>query len=185
MIGLSDDGVARALARDDRDVFAGICACARPEIARVGARLVGWDAAEDLAQDVLVRVWERRAQFDPARGRFMGWVWGIARNAATDHLREVSGEARARGHLSVVTPLVDPVLTEARFLAVESAREVRRSLASLDSDQRATIWRSFWLEQSHAEIARCTGEPLGTVKGRIRRGISRMAADMPEVAATS
>lgn len=179
MIGLPDRGLARALALGDREVFAGICACTGPKIARMGVRVVGPDAAEDLAQDVLVRVWERRAQFDPARGGFMSWVWGIARNAATDHLREVSGEVRARVHLTALAPRADSAQLEAGLLAAESAHEVRRSLAALDSAQRTTIWRSFWLEQSHAEIARCTGEPLGTVKGRIRRGISRMAAEMP------
>ncbi|WP_217913206.1 RNA polymerase sigma factor [Miltoncostaea marina] len=177
--GLRDDLLARALARGDGEAFAGICARARPTITRMGARLVGRDAAEDLAQDVLARVWERRGQFDPGRGRLMSWIWGIARNAATDRLRERSGEAQAHGRLRAVAQLADPEVPEERLLAREAADGVRRALAALDREQRAAIWRSFWLDQSHAEIARCTGEPLGTVKGRIRRGISRMARDMP------
>jgi RNA polymerase sigma-70 factor, ECF subfamily len=139
---------------------------------------MGPDAAEDLAQDVLLRVWERRASFDRSRGSFASWVFTITRNAATDHHRANARSAESWRDLCTHEKNRPPHVIEARVMARLSAEEVRRSVARLPEAQRRVIWDAFWTEKSHSQIAASSNLPLGTIKGRIRLGLTRVLGDL-------
>lgn len=123
-------------------------------------------AAEDLLQEVFLQLWRNPQAFHAERGRLAPWLAVIARNRAIDVLRKRPRE-EAIDELPISTG-VDLEDAAARRLAVEKVRGV---LAGLPAEQRKSLEMAFFEGMTHIEIARKTGEPLGTVKTRIRSAL--------------
>lgn len=132
------------------------------------------DEAEDVLSDVFVQVWSRIHQHDSRRGPLVPWVLSIARNRALDLLRRrrrwwrkierVEGAREAEG-----ADMLDPLeLGEAAVPGWPVHSAVHQALAGLPEEQRRTVQLAYFEGLSHAEIARRTGTPLGTVKTRLR-----------------
>lgn len=133
--------------------------------------------AEELTQDVMVTVWRRARQYDPARSGPATWLFVIARNRRIDFLRHEKAatlyeppEAEA-----VVTPDEDAIATD------REAR-VARALNDLPADQREVIRRAFFEEEPHVTIAAALNLPLGTVKSRIRLAFVKLRAKLEDLA---
>jgi len=123
-------------------------------------------AAEDVLQEVFLQLWRRPQVFDAERGRLAPWLAVIARNRAIDVVRK-----RQQQEDIDELPISSGVDLEdgsARRLALEKVRSV---LASLPQEQRQALEMAFFEGMTHTEIARKTGEPLGTVKTRIRSAL--------------
>ena len=133
----------------------------------VAVRVLGSTAAaEDVVQEVFLRLWRNPQAFDANRGRLGAWLAVIARNRAIDHLRKRPLEDAIDD-----LPLSTGVNLEneaAQRLAVEKVRTV---LNGLPQDQRRLLEMAYFEGMTHTEIAGKTGEPLGTVKTRIRTGL--------------
>lgn len=119
--------------------------------------------AEDVMQEVFFQVWRYPDQFVPGRGSLGAWLVVVARNRAIDLLR------RRKPADSVD----DVVLASASNLASEAERnalvqKVRQVLQGLPIEQQRSMELAFFEGLSHSEIAERTGDPLGTVKTRIR-----------------
>jgi RNA polymerase sigma-70 factor, ECF subfamily len=130
--------------------------------------------AEEALQDVFVTVWQRAGQFRPERGRAMAWLVAIARYRAIDLLRH---ERIAR--LSVAEPSSELPAEEAsdeQSEVIAGASLLERCLALLTSEQRRCLELAFVGGNSHADVARLVGSPLGTVKSWIRRGLQSLKA---------
>jgi RNA polymerase sigma-70 factor (ECF subfamily) len=152
----------------------------------VSLRILGdVQAAEDVVQDVFLRVWRKPDHYDTARGRFMTWLLSVARNRAIDERRSrgrrqrfevgsspLDGEDPRGGEAD------DPALAAA--LSDERAA-IRRALAGLPPEQRSAIELAYWGGFTQQEIARALGEPLGTVKTRIRLGMQKMRAALVDL----
>ena len=123
-------------------------------------------AAEDVVQEVFLQLWRNPQAFDADRGRLAPWLAVIARNRAIDHLRKRPQEDDI-DELPISTG-VDLEDDAARRLAVEKVRGV---LAQLPQEQRKALEMAFFEGMTHTEIAGKTGQPLGTVKTRIRSGL--------------
>jgi RNA polymerase sigma-70 factor, ECF subfamily len=127
--------------------------------------------AEDVLQEVFVNIWQRATQYEPQRGRPRAWLFSIARHRAIDALRR----ERPDGELGVdiVERLPDPSADDATESITGSrvTAALTRCLDLLNVDQRRGIQLAFVDGLSHAEIATMTGEPLGTIKSWIRRGL--------------
>jgi RNA polymerase sigma-70 factor (ECF subfamily) len=131
--------------------------------------------AEEALQDVFVSIWQRAGQFSPTRGRPMTWMMSIARYRAIDLLR----------HERLVPQLV-PDLPERVAAQPESEAEgsspawlpasglLEHCLALLSEQQRHCLKLAFVGGNSHEDISRLTGSPLGTVKSWIRRGLQSL-----------
>ena len=127
------------------------------------------DAAADALHDTFLRVSQRAAQFDPARGAAAAWLAGIVRHAALD-------QARRRGR---ELPSNDPALGDAavapealeRVSAEADGRRLRECLEGLEEKNRKGILLAFVHGLSHSQVADRLGMPLGTVKAWIRRGL--------------
>lgn len=153
---------------------------ARP-VFSLAFRIVGIEAdAEEVMQDVLERVWRRAPTFDPNRGRFGSWVLGMTHHVAIDALRKrgrrpqfIEGEAATQVVAWTADTRVDVAET---VIQNEEAQRVRQALETLPAAQREAIELAFFKGMSHLEIAAATGDPLGTVKTRIRRGMERLKA---------
>lgn len=132
--------------------------------------------AEDILQEVYVKVWSRSAQFDPHRGHAAHWLAGIAHCAALDALRrresrprEVNMELDDDGpywHFVSSEPGPADQLEEA-----ETRLAIQRELSTLPDDQRESLALAFFDGLTHAEIAKRLSCPLGTIKSRVRRAL--------------
>ena len=122
--------------------------------------------AEDVMQDILFQVWENPAKFIEGRGSLGAWLAVVTRNRAIDTLR------RRKPSDSVE----EVILTSNTNLASEVERnammeKVRVALNGLPSEQQISVELAFFEGLSHSEIAAQTGDPLGTVKTRIRSAL--------------
>jgi RNA polymerase sigma factor (sigma-70 family) len=133
-------------------------------------RLVGRDDAEDVLQRVFYEVWRHNGRYDPSRS-LAGWVLGIARNRAIDHLR------RQRNTAVALETLADLPGADGRELAERYARshEVRSALTRLPVEQREVLVLAYFGGYTQSQIATSLGLPLGTVKARAFRGLRHLA----------
>jgi RNA polymerase sigma-70 factor (ECF subfamily) len=156
----------------DRTAFAALFAHFAPRL-RTYMQRVGLGAAqsEDLAQEVMLAVWHKAAQYDPTRTAAGAWIFTIARNLRTDVLR------RSRLALPAPDPSDDArhvPPTDALVAAEQRARRVRAAVGTLPQDQLDLMRLAFFEERSHTEIEAILGIPLGTVKSRLRRALARL-----------
>lgn len=137
-------------------------------------------AAEEVMQEVFVRLWKSAASFEPGRGRVSAWLLRIAHNLSLNEVRrrssrpviayEADWEVESGG-VADADLQDDPAM--AAWLT-ERATAIRRALGELPAPQRQAIELAFFDGLTQAEIAAATGDPLGTVKSRIRIGMQRL-----------
>ena len=132
------------------------------------------DAAE-VVLDVYKQVWDRAARFDEQRGSAAAWIVILARSRAMDRRRSRTARMRTAATLE---ELPDVISTEASpeslAIASQSSRSMMRALAAVPTEQRQALELAFFAGLSHSEIAEQLGEPLGTVKTRIRLAVGRL-----------
>jgi len=130
------------------------------------------DAAEDALQDVFVQVWNRAGQYDATRGHPLAWLVSMARYRAIDLLRAQRAPLAAVSAAEEEGALSPEGLTlDAQADLAQSASLLERCLAQLSAVQRRCLQLAFWEGYSHAQVALSTGNPVGTVKSWIRRGL--------------
>ncbi len=142
------------------------------------ARGVGNGTAEDIVQDVMIKVWTRAVLFDPAKASFATWVYRLTRNKWIDHQRK-------HGRMDVRDPELMKVIAddevpsaEEDFMTQESTEILRNHIARLTEAQQMAIRMAFLEFKTHKQISAETGLPLGTVKTRIRSAINALKASM-------
>ena len=124
-------------------------------------------AAEDVQQQVFTEVWRRAGDYDPRRAGLLTWVLTIARSRAIDHLRRRVPEPRD-------PQLPDPRTVPADADALLERWRVAHLLGRLPENERALLRLRFYDELSQSEISAATGIPIGTVKARMVRGLTRL-----------
>ncbi len=136
--------------------------------------------AEDIVQDVLVLVWTKSHQFDPARGTVSAWIYRMVRNCWIDHKRK-------HDRLQPTDPEIMSLLADAPIEGPDSevgqsetAQAVQGALAELPLDQKNMLHMSFFEGLSHSQIAQRTGLPLGTVKSRIRAPLKKLRDNLKD-----
>lgn len=122
--------------------------------------------AEDVVQEVFVQVWRQASRYDAGRGSPEAWVCTIARTRALDQLR------RRAARREEPPPEEQPAAS--RPAATEEALAVRKALDGLSGEQRRALELAYYEGLSQSEIARRLGEPLGTIKTRIRAAMMRL-----------
>ncbi len=123
-------------------------------------------AAEDVLQDVFVQLWRKPGAFDASRGNMAAWLAVIARHRAIDALRRRRPENDIEGIVVAVEPDLASAADRSR-----SMDRVRGALQTMPAPQRAALEMAYFEGLTHSEIAEKTGEPLGTIKTRIRTGL--------------
>lgn len=131
------------------------------------------ETAEDVLQDVYLKVWRRAGRFDASRGSPITWLCAIARNAAIDSCRGRSREASVPDDdLPEIED--DASLADEMLCDMEDAARVHDCLDTLQQDHRRSIRLAFFDGLSHSELAERIGVPLGTMKSWIRRGLASL-----------
>lgn len=132
--------------------------------------------AEEICQDVFVKLWEDPHSYDPSRGELRRWLLTVTHHAAVNGLRGRRGTARERD--AGPEPLEfmadageDPAEDASRNLRAE---EVHEALDELPASQREIVELMYFDAQTQSEAARSTGRPLGTVKTRARLGLRKL-----------
>jgi RNA polymerase sigma-70 factor (ECF subfamily) len=123
-------------------------------------------AAEDILQDIFMQLWRNPSAFDSSRGSLAPWLSVIARNRAIDQIRKRKPETDVEDVVIAVD--ADLESSTARRLSID---KVRGALSEMPPVQRKLLEMAFFEGLTHTEIASKTGEPLGTVKTRIRAGL--------------
>lgn len=129
--------------------------------------------AEDVLQDVFLQVWNRAADFDESRGRPFTWMVTLARSRAIDRLRSLGTRERAAQNAAHVIIEESSDAYEDTIRAEES-RVVRHALQELPAEQRQALELAYFEGLTQSEIAGKLKTPLGTVKTRMRSGMTRL-----------
>lgn len=133
------------------------------------------EAAEELLQEVMLKVWQKAASFDPTRAAASTWVYTMMRNCRIDMLR------RQSRHYHASTVEADDLWDESQdyipIAQLQSARDksdITLAFKNLPPEQKQALDMVYLRGLSHSEIAGETGLPLGTVKSRVRMGLKKM-----------
>lgn len=134
----------------------------------------GW--AEEVVQDVWLKLWKNPALYDASRGDLRRWLLSVTHNASVDGLRGRRGTSVRRDGGAVALELArdtgeDP--SESAWKSLQAER-VQEALAELPPSQRQAVELAYFEGLSQSEIATRTGEPLGTIKTRVRLGLEKL-----------
>ncbi|MFT5471594.1 MAG: RNA polymerase sigma-70 factor (ECF subfamily) [Verrucomicrobiales bacterium] len=142
--------------------------------------------AEDVAQEVFTSLWKKAHLYDCRRGKPSTWLTTITRNRAIDRLRSKQRRSQLRDDIERET---NPEVLRERDDVVSSVRReeesklVRSAVMKLTPEQREAIEMTYFQGLSQSEAAEALGKPLGTVKARVRRGLTRLRAVVPHLMA--
>lgn len=140
--------------------------------------------AEEVVQEAFLSLWRSRGHFDRSRGSVRTWVLGIVRNRAIDALRQGSAHELAVASYAALAQVAAEAaeaveLTESEVRRRERADALRSALDRLPPEQSCVIALAYYGGYSQSEIAAMLGAPVGTVKGRMRLGLRKMAGTVP------
>jgi RNA polymerase sigma-70 factor, ECF subfamily len=163
--------IARLIQRDETalaalyDRYAGMLSSVLNRILR------DTQAAEEILQDIFFQLWRTASQFDASRGSLPAWLAVIARNRAISRLRQhnpAAGEELAEG-IAVSTLNIETAAAQQQLMG-----RVVDALEKLPQEQRAAVELAYFEGMTHSEIAKRTGDPLGTVKTRLRSAVETL-----------
>jgi RNA polymerase sigma-70 factor (ECF subfamily) len=131
--------------------------------------------AEDVVQEAFLSLWRGASRFDPLRGSVRAWVLRATHNRAIDAFRRTVGkDARDVADEGIAERMPARERTDEEVQRREDARQVRSALEELPRDQQQVIELAYFGGFTHTQIAEMLGLPAGTVKGRMRLGITKM-----------
>ena len=170
------DLIGRIAAHGDRDAFRLLFEHFAPRVKGLMLKAgASGEEAEEIAQDTLLAVWRKAAQFDPASAGAPAWIFTIARNLRIDAVRR-SARAGRRGAGRGARIFRGPCrfAGDANCQTRPTMRGSLLAISRLSRDQSAAIRMSFIEDRPHSEIAEALRIPLGTVKSRIRLAMNRL-----------
>ena len=176
---VSDQALLERIAGRDAHALADLYDRFAPVALALAARILGdRSEAEDVLQVVFTRVWQEAGRYDPAKGSAASWLLAWVRNGAIDRLRRRDALRRAALHTADHAP--SGHVDDASHLDLSAERDrVARAVAELPPDQRQVIELAYFEGMSQTQIAQRLGEPLGTVKTRIRLGMNKLRQALP------
>ena len=131
--------------------------------------------AEDIVQDAFLSLWRSGGRYDRSRGSVRSWVLSVVHNRAIDAFRRQAVTAgRDVADAGAAAQLPAAGRTEAEVERRDDARQVRTALETLPADQRQVIELAYFGGFTHSEIAKMLDVPTGTVKSRMRLGLSKL-----------
>ena len=164
---VSDSVLMSRIRAGDEDALAALHDRYAQIVYSVALRVLGdTSQAEDILQEIFLQLWRNPQSFDSNRGSLAAWLSVIARHRAIDAVRK----RRPESDLEEVVIAIDSNLEQAADRNIAVAK-LRAAVEHLPAEQRRLLDMAFFQGLTHSEIAAKTGEPLGTVKTRIRAGL--------------
>jgi RNA polymerase sigma-70 factor (ECF subfamily) len=132
------------------------------------------ETAEEVTIDVFHDIWRKASTYDPADGSVIGWMMNQARCRAIDRLRFDQRKKRTNTYPLSLSPATDIADPQQIAIFEEQARMLRAALEVLNPEERLVIETAFFSELNYPEVAAKLNQPLGTVKTRIRSGLTKL-----------
>jgi len=132
-------------------------------------------AAEEILQDIFYQLWRNASSFDFARGSLPGWLLVASRNRAIDRLRRRSRPVTVELGENLVAL---PSRLESQVSQNEMISKVKTFVVNLPREQREALELAYFQGMTHSEIAEHTGEPLGTIKTRLRTALCALKREL-------
>lgn len=174
-----DEQIMEGVRRGDSQAIAALYDRYGSIIFSLGLRMLGdREATEELVQEVFLRAWRQAGTYQPSLGRLSTWLMGIARNLAVDELRRRGARPRkADGdsdeQLARIASADDDDPAEQLWITTRR-QEVARALTALPQAQRQVMELAYYSGLTQSEIAARLGDPLGTVKTRMRLATQKL-----------
>ncbi len=131
------------------------------------------DEAEDVLQDVFILIWQKAAQYDPARASPITWLVTMTRNRAIDRLR-----ARGGRIMTPIDAIAEPADERADafecLVTAEGEGQIVKCLETLNAGEQVLIRSAFYEGATYVDLAERSATPLGTIKSRIRRALLKL-----------
>jgi RNA polymerase sigma-70 factor (ECF subfamily) len=174
---VSDNHLLQGIAERDQRAFLALYERYGNLVYSLALRVVRHQVmAEEVTQDVFLKVWQQPTRWNPALGQFSSWLLTITRNAGIDRLR------KERSHWTPTQDYSDPLMEAGEKGAVSEnpywfdGLLLARLLQQLPTEQRQLIELAFYQGYTHSELAENLQLPLGTVKTRLRTGLQKLRA---------
>jgi RNA polymerase sigma-70 factor (ECF subfamily) len=181
----SDEALLAGVAQGDNEASVAFVRRYQKRVFGLAYSMIGdTEAAEEVTQEALIRVWRHAPVFDARRGSVTTWVLTITRNLSIDALRLRRAVPIDPDEFLTLGLISNEGLPEESAMAGESVPALRAALATLPADQRrALVLAAVW-GKTAAEISESESIPLGTAKTRIRAGMSKLRAAMTDSASS-
>jgi RNA polymerase sigma-70 factor, ECF subfamily len=175
---LADEDLASRVAQSDAAALEQLYDRYVRQCFGLAVRIVGDSAlAEEIVQEVFLKLWTQPQSYSQARGRFVSWLLSLVHHRSIDEIRR-----RSRTEVTLDGATSSPLYLQAdpepepgeQVWVADLGKTVRSALAQLPPNQREPIELAFFRGLTHTQIAARLGQPLGTVKTRIRLGMSAM-----------
>jgi RNA polymerase sigma factor (sigma-70 family) len=140
------------------------------------SRQDGWfpGLAEDLVQEVMIKVWQKAGGYDPTKASATTWIYTVARNCRIDMLRRKCNTQHLPLENEDFWHEPDEETPVSLFRQKKTEEQVRKSLGQLPREQDEILRKVYLEGKSHAEASNELGLPLGTVKSRVRLGLQKL-----------
>ncbi len=173
----SDGSLAMSVARWEEEALAEIYRRYASGLLGLARRLL-CDArlAEDVVQEVFVRLWNRPERFDPDRGSLRAFLAAETHGRAVDLLRAEEARRRREGNDGLRAPIAATI--EHEVVETVLAEHVRAAVAELPETERRAVELAYFGGLTYREVATALSEPEGTVKSRIRKALHRLESEL-------
>ncbi len=176
---LSDEALAEGIGRCDVGALEALYERHGRVVFSLAVKMLGdRQAAEEIVQETFVKLWQRPETYVPSRGRLLPWLMGVAHHRAVDRLRRRRLELRYNTDPTAFDPPADPGDPFDEVLAGLRGAAVGRALRTLPEAQRRAVELAYLRGLTHVEIADVLGEPLGTIKTRLRLAMQKLRASV-------
>ena len=174
----SDANLVVAVARFDQGALSELYERHSTAVFALARRLVkSRELAEEVTQEIFMRLWNRPERFDPSRGALRSFLLADTHGRSIDMLRSelARKEREKKEQLMDVRPVAD---IESQVWSNVASDEIRAAVASLSEGERKAIELAYFSGYTYRQVAEALGEPEGTVKSRIRSGMKRLKGQL-------
>jgi RNA polymerase sigma-70 factor, ECF subfamily len=175
---MEDRDLLLAIAEGDRGAFAELFRRFAPRVNGFLRQTLPVAKAEEITQEVMLRIWRKAKSYDPSRASAATWIFTIARNARIDSFRRTG-----RAEPEPDDPMWVPSTPDAPDRIVERRAEetkIREALDGLPAGQLEVLERAYMQGQTLSEVSEALKIPLGTVKSRVRLAMERLRIVLPD-----
>lgn len=176
--GRGDDAsLVAGLAGGDQRALAAVFEAHAPAVHGLARRICGVEHADDVVQEVFVRLWQHPERFEPGRGSLRSFLMANAHGRAVDLVRSNGARHRRERASSGPADLTSAAADDAALAGLR--RDAMASVVrGLPRRERDAIALAYFAGRSYREVARLLGQPEGTIKTRIRSGLSRLRTEL-------
>lgn len=179
---LEDEAILRLIALNHQDALSVLYDRYGRLVYSVARNIMGnQELAEEVTQEVFLRVWRRASTYRFGHSKVSTWLGSITRHRAIDELRRLNVRPKLHEALWADEGILQEETGEDLDAITEraiEARQVRAAIERLPKEQKKALALAFFKGLTHSEIADLLGEPLGTVKTRIRLAMQKLRKDL-------